>query len=165
MLKLIKRMVKMRKESFIVITILLISIMTIIGIFGVDYIKEQNNKINNYKNDLNKIKKELENNNHEQNTTKTCEYTKTYRFIEYYNFKGNTPDNYFIIIDQFQKNEPIILALDTTNFEKNFKKDEDYEITFKSIKDINDNITTTITKIEQTNKEGLEQTQETCLFN
>lgn len=98
---------------------------------------------------------------------KSCEYVRTYKFIDYYDYEGPTPEVYFIIVEQFQSNLPMMLGLNTTNFKKEFKKNQNYEITYRKRIDFTKKFLdeeTEIIKIEPTDKEGMDQTQESCML-
>lgn len=98
---------------------------------------------------------------------KSCEYTRTYKFLGYYDYEGATKEDYYVVLDQFQSNLPIIERLNTTQFKKDFKKNQNYEITYRKRKDFTKEFLdeeTEIIKIEPTDKEGMDQTQESCML-
>lgn len=99
--------------------------------------------------------------------SKSCEYTRTYKFVDYYDYKGATLEDYFMVLDQFQSNLPIIVELNTKQFKKDFKKNQNYEITYRKKVDYSRGFLdekTEIIKIKSTDKEGMEQTQESCVL-
>lgn len=103
-------------------------------------------------------------------TEKSCTYTETYTFFDYYENKDlfSSSETFNIILEKFQsKTGPIIVSLNLSHFSKDFIKGQNYEITYKTTIDysrgfLNEN--TQIIKIEPTDKQGLEQTQETCIL-
>ncbi len=121
-----------------------------------------------------KPKENTENKNENEDLPigKTCEYTRTYRFVDYYDYEGTVPSVYFIVFDTYQAYSPIILELNKNDFPKNFEKGKNYEITYRRTFN---SINTTygngidyreiITKIEETDKEGMDQVQDSCIFN
>ena len=170
----------MKKILVFVPTILLFVILIIC-------IVTYNSKINtlNKSNDelnaiINELKKDSTdeyinnpNNANENNQTKSCEYTRTLRFIDYYNtdnFDVKYADGFFAVFEQFQsKIGPEIEYLDFNNFEKSFVKNQNYEITYRKTVNYNENTnllydSTQIIKVVTTNKKGLDQTQESCIL-
>lgn len=111
---------------------------------------------------------EVENKNTiDVSSQKSCEYIRTYKFIGYYDYEGATPEDYFIVLDQFQRDIPIIEWLNTTQFKKDFKKNQNYEVTYRKRVDYSRGFLdeeTEIIKIKPTDKGGMEQTQESCVL-
>lgn len=103
-------------------------------------------------------------------TEKSCTYTETYTFIDYYenNDLFSSGGTFNIILEKFQsKTGPIIETLNSTNYSKDFIKGQNYEITYKTTIDYSRGYLDErreIIKIEPTNKQGLEQTQENCIL-
>lgn len=103
--------------------------------FTYDYIKELLSTIV-----IGKLNDTDNNPNMNISLQKTCEYIRTFRFIDYYNYKGNVPEEFYIILDQYQSNNPFIERLSTTKFEKNFIKNQNYEITYKTTIDYKEGV-------------------------
>lgn len=137
--------------------------------FTYDYIKELLNTV--------VIGEEKENNNTNNetigmdiSTEKTCTYTETYTFIDYYENKDlfSSESSFNIILEKFQsKTGPIIETLNSSNFSKDFIKGKNYEVTYKTTIDYSKGSlyeNKQILKIEQTDKQGLDQIQENCIL-
>lgn len=88
-------------------------------------------------------------------------YTQTFRYIEDYNYEGDSTSARFIIVDQFQMHNPTIITFDANRFAVEFISDHFYEITFRtfiSSKGNSDKLE--ITKIVETDKVAFDQIQE-----
>jgi len=102
---------------------------------------------------------------------KKCEYTETYEFIDYYENDSlfSNSGTFNIILEKFQsKTGPKIEMLNDKQFSKDFVKGKNYEITYVRTIDyshgfVNDYYK--ITKIVPTDKIGLGQVQELCVFD
>ena len=149
----------------------------ILGILGVcillvfdkrNIIKEKNN----LKDEVKSLKEELNIEKQKQDTknsdivedTKECTYTKTYFFIDYYDYQGDVPSEKYIIVDQFQDHAPKIIKYSTNMFDIDFEKGANYEFTFKS--GIRNGIIEDdwLINIEKTDKLGMEQVEESCVI-
>lgn len=110
------------------------------------------------------LKKAIESSNDKLNSlkNKTCEYTKTFLYLGDYKYTATVPTHKFIIVDQFQMFSPIILEIDTEQFDIEFKEKHNYEITF--VGGISDSAfrRATIKEIKETDRIGLNQIQESC---
>jgi len=159
--------------------IILVGVFTLLSVgLGVYCIKlnsrieelESNDKITN--NDVE--------NDHSEQITLDCSFTRTYEIIDLMNnYIAAGPDYSYVIIDQFQFFEPVVHGL-PTKLKENLKVGEYYEFTYHikgkmdsskelDMDDINDmivlehpgddNLTVTL-KITKTDKLGLGQIQE-----
>lgn len=173
----------MKKTLIIIPIIVLVSIIILLSLITLN----SNKNINTYKSKIKEYKSEITKVNHEINELKkkmenipqknlssiqkSCEYTDTFEFDDYYNKTYDINSNYYEIIlyQNLGKSGTIIKTLNKENFEQNFIKNHSYEITFKKTiiydeetKEFKEN--SIITKIEPTDKKGLEQTHELCIL-
>lgn len=163
-------MKKSKKIITIVCILLIISCLYLIIVFKYKNILNINNDLENklsiYTDKNTKLEETVQNMQEELDYSKNrkCEYTKTFYYLGDYDYVGHIPTTRFIIVDRFQTASPIILAIDTSKFDIEFKYKQNYEITF--VTNIKDGISEmgTITKIVETDKQGLDQIQESCLI-
>ena len=94
--------------------------------------------------------------------SKDCIYTETYFFVDYYDYQGDVPTEKYIIVDKFQMHEPMIIKYDSSKFNIDFEKRQNYEFTFKSIVTNGVEGRKTIVDIKPTDKIGFDQIQESC---
>lgn len=99
-----------------------------------------------------------------------CTFTKTYRIVDIMDYKAEDDSLKFIVIDQFQVQEPFIIKL-TKDQVSQLKKDEHYEFTFEGKKKYKNNEKAEIfdkfelIELNKTDKVGLNQLQESCSNN
>lgn len=163
----------MKKEKIIIISLAIIFVIVTSILIGIIVSNNKSSKneqkklqssIDNYKirnEELNEKVSDLKNELKFFNDY-ICEYTQTFRYIDEYDYQGTVPESKFIVVDRFQEHFPIILVINKEKFDINFEKNKNYEITFNG--SINGN-KTAITKIEETEKVGLEQIQESCVVS
>lgn len=90
-----------------------------------------------------------------------CTYTKTFKYIEDYQYKGASNKERFIVVERFQEFIPSILMISDEKILKDkLITNNFYEITF--VKEIISG-KYSIKEIKRTDKLGLDQTQETCV--
>lgn len=158
----------MKKSILYILIILLIA-----SLVGLVYLFVDNNKLQADIKDYKLQIKELNNNdenNDKTDDTKSCTYTETYQFLDYYEndnlFYSDSTFN--IILEKFQsKTGPKIESLNKSTFDKNFVKGKNYEITYKkTVTFYNGNTyeSYNILDIKLTDKEGLDQIQENCKY-
>lgn len=128
--------------------------------------KDLENKLSIYINQNEELEEKVQNMQEKVDYSKNrmCEYTQTFYYLGDYDYIGNVPTSRFIIVDSFQSFSPIILEIDTSKFDIDFKYNQNYEITF--VTKIKDGISEkpSITNIVETDKKGLNQIQESCLI-
>jgi len=133
--------------------------------FTYEYIEELLNTIV-----IGKLDNTSENNDMDNFSEKSCTYTETYTFFDYYEnedlFFSDVTFN--IILEKFQsKTGPVMLSLNSSDFNKDFIKGHNYEVTYNTTvyysKGIFDSRTNVI-KIVPTDKTGLGQVQENCIL-
>ena len=155
-----------------IIPILLILIIIVLG--SLLFIEKKN--YNTRKNDLEKelavlqdknesLEEEIKTTNEKLDNFQnwTCEYTQTFFYVGNYEYTANVPTHKFIVVDKFQEFSPIILEINTSEFDINFEKGKKYEITFQDSS--NNKISydkPVITSIVETDKLGFDQVQESC---
>lgn len=165
---------------------LLIVVVSILLITGCDKnLKSKNDELTNKVTTLEEKVSDLEVRNGELKTENenlkdkipvddgsTCTFIRTFKLVDKLNFQGQTPDIKFIILDQFQANEPFIVQVKTEIY-NTLEKNKNYEFTFTGKKS-NDQLLNkisgnknlfdlfTLDKVAVTNKGGLEQTQDPC---
>lgn len=115
-------------------------------------VDELNSKIKTLEEENNKFK------------SKDCRYTETYFFVDYYDYQGDVPTEKYIIVDKFQAHEPIIIKYDSSKFNIDFEKRQNYEFTFTSLISNGVELKKTIVDIKPTDKIGLDQIQESCYY-
>ena len=148
----------------------LIFITIIIVLIGATYVvwyksQEKNEEIITLEKEITKLRK----NQSDDNTIDSeiapdstdCNFTKTYNIVEILNYVGNAGEERYIIVDAFQDKLPLILKLADSNLIVEIGKS--YEITFNSNSKFSDDISkASIVNIIETDKNGMEQIQETC---
>lgn len=164
----------MKKSILYILIVLLIASLT-----GLVYLFIDNNKlqadIKDYKLQIKELNNNDKNNDKTDDTsnlddTKSCTYTETYKFLDYYEnddlFYSDSTFN--IILEEFQsKTGPKIESLNKSEFDKNFVKGKNYEITYKkTVTFYNGNTyeSYNILDIKLTDKEGLDQIHEICKY-
>lgn len=171
---------KPKKIISFLITIILIIFFTSITVYSMSLKKELSNcvtKLNNTNNNL------TENNQENKQHTYDCTFTMTYRVVDMLEgYIAEVPEYSYIVVDQFQSHGAIAHYI-PTELKNNLEINHNYEINYhikgtgiiNNIYDVintisskhtnNDNLSTTIT-IKETDKKGLEQTNENiCNFN
>lgn len=152
-------------NKFVIIIILLIVIL----VSCIVILKYKNN--NNCKNEISNLKKQNEQLQNKLSETykkldstsnRTCKYTRTYRFIENYDYNGENELSRFIIVDQYQNSKPVILEYYSGLINFELVKDNYYEITFNSSVINGIQVGYEIISIVHTDKIGIEQIQEEC---
>ena len=96
-----------------------------------------------------------------------CTFTRTYRVVDIMKYQSTDNISKFVIIDQFQENNPFIVKLTKDQASKLFKN-KMYEFTFngskkyknKEYNELFENFE--LINIKETEKVGLDQLQETC---
>lgn len=173
----------MKKKLYIIVGVIAVIIIISLGLLTFYNFDKLNNSINKCEsenkslklkyNKLNDTIKKDESNVNTDNqinkVEKTCTYIETYEFVDYYEKNDNT---LYIIVDNVKslsKNKlPLVLELDTTKFKKDFIKNQSYEFTLKKSILYNGNTVLydyiEIIKVEQTDKTGMEQVNEFCIF-
>lgn len=167
----------MKKKLYIlggVLVVIMILGLSILGIYNFDKIEKLNNSVEKCESENNSLKSEINNNTIKDENifanqgVKTCTYMETYEFVDYYENNNRV----FIIVDHVKalskNNLPLVLELDKDKFKKDFVKNQSYEITMeKSVGYKGNSITyetIDIVKIEPTDKTGMEQINEFCVF-
>lgn len=156
--------------------LLILSILLIAGCSNKDInqLKEENEKLKdenitlseriiNVTEENNSLKEELEN---EDLGELECQFIRTYIVKDFLEYTTDEKDKEeFIVLDQFQENDPFLIKL---NNSYNLEKNKFYEFTFKGStkhrkseqKFLFKNYT--LASVELTDKLGLEQIQESC---
>ena len=170
----------MKKKLYILVGVLVVIIiltLSLLAIHNLNKIEKLSNSIDKCKVENKNLKNEINNDtiNNDENILnnvnqglKTCTYMETYEFVDYY----EKNDRIFIIVDHVKalskNNSPLVLELDKDKFKKDFIKNQSYEITleksvgYKGNAIMHENID--IIKIEPTDKTGMEQINEFCVF-
>lgn len=154
---------KIQKIIIGVLIILVLGACILLALDKRKYVSE-NNKLKNENSKLQEqLNKENSNiSNDKKEEINTCTYTKTYRFIEYYDFQGEVPTAKFIVVDQFQIHSPIIIEYNSSNFNIDFEKNSYYEFTFTSLVNDYGESKKNVTNIVKTDKTGIDQINESC---
>lgn len=127
-----------------------------------DIIEKNKIKIQEYKaiiDDLNS----KNNNSAEIQENYNCIYTQTFYIVGDYSYKGTVPTDKFIVVDKYQNLYPQIIKYNKDKF--SFEKGKTYEITFESLVSDGKEIKRSIKEISLTDKQGMEQKQESCKKN
>lgn len=142
----------------------------LISFIGYNYIKTINIK-NNQKEIIKTLKQEYQvlkenynelKSNGNQNATEKdkvkCEFVNTFSIMYIFNDYKYDLDNTYVAVDIFQQFSPIILRV-PNQYINDLVINKYYEFTFYGTSSLNEY---EIINIEETNKIGLEQIQETC---
>lgn len=157
----------------ILIVALILSILLLVGV--ILKVNDLNNQLKNKNLEITKLKGEQKDFNEVKQTlidrinaleekkdnnveNKKCTFTKTFNVIDTFYYNDGVKNYKYAIVDRFQSNELNVIKI-TIN-DSIVEKGKNYEITFESTTD--DISSAEVKEIKLTNKEGLDQIQESC---